>query len=295
MRSCFSVEKETVNTEKEKPVIIHEKKEETYIEKKEDPNDPLRLSFEDKNYLEEAIIRNRLTGSELEYCSHVFKEDGSTVFTWNLKDDDKEVYHCSYSFDKNRSYEKRSVVSCHLSQGYEDYKNGEGILIRDYVMPEKGDEIDMFVYPNSSDYYEKYFILGKYSDMYCYVKGDDIYFEYEWYQNTEDGPVLVYQSTAKNTDTTSGKRYHEELWDLFEISYLNIDIIPYEEYPRDKDYYDVYREWKNKEREKRKEEDLNESIENYCDLNDPEDLYYDYEGDFESYEEAEAFWHEYCD
>ena len=99
--------------------------------------------------------------------------------------------------------------------------------------------------------YEKYFILGKYSDMNCSVQGDDIFFEYLWYQKTDEGPVLVYKSTATNTTTTSGQRYHEKLWELFEQSYKNIDIIPYEEYPRDRDYYEVYEEWKTKDQEKR--------------------------------------------
>ena len=175
------------------------------------------------------------------------------------------------------------------------YQNGDTALIRDYVMPEKNDDIDMFVNENSSSYYEKYFILGKYSDMNRYIKGDDIYFEYYWYQNTDEGPALVYKSTAKNTDTTSGQRYRNDLWELFELSYRNIDIISYDEYPRTKDYYEVYRDWKNKDRDSKEKENLEEKIDIYCECGDEDELYSEYEEDFDSWEEAADFWEEYCD
>ena len=152
----------------------------------------------------------------------------------------------------------------------------------------------MFVYENSSSYYEKYFILGKYSDMYCYTKGEDIFFEYEWYQNTKEGPALVYKSTAKNTDTTSGQRYRNDLWQQFEESFSNIDIIPYDEFPRTKDYYEVYREWKNKDRKKKEKENLKERMDIYCACEDENALYSEYKDDFDSWEEASQFWEENC-
>ena len=238
-----------------------------------------------------------LSGSKLEYCSHIEKGDGyDLLVTWNLKSSEKEVYRCEYSYDKQRkNYDAKSIVSCEVSDGYEDYQNGDTDLIRDYVMPEKDDRIDMFVYPKSSDYYGKYFILGKYSDMNCSVQEDDIFFEYLWYQKTDEGPVLVYKSTAANTTTTSGQRYHEELWELFEQSYKNIDIIPYEEYPRDRDYYEVYEEWKKKDQKKKAEANLKERIEVYCACQDEEDLYSAYTDDFDSWEDAYDFWEENCE
>ena len=265
--------------------------------KPKDSSDPLSLSFTSSSLLFDSDLRNILSSSDLEYCSYVIEDDDSKklTLTWNLKSNDKEVYRCEYSYDNKRTYAKRSVTACKMSEAYSDYQNGDTALIRDYVMPEKDDAIDMFVYENSSSYYENYFILGKYSDMYCYTKGDDIYFEYYWYQDTEEGPALVYKSTAKNTDTTSGERYRDDLWELFEESYHNIDIIPYSRYPRTKDYYEVYRDWKNKDRLKKEEENLQERIEIYCECGDEEELYSEYEEDFDSWEDALDFWEEYCE
>ncbi len=265
--------------------------------KPKDKNDPLSLSFISSSLLFDSDLRNILSKSVLEYCSYVIENDDSNdlILTWNLKSSGKEIYRCEYSFDKKRNYAERSKTACQISEAYDDYQAGDTALIRDYVMPEKGDAIDMFVYENSSSYYEEYFILGKYSDMYCHIKGDDIYFEYYWYQNTEDGPVLVYKSTAKNTDTTSGERYRNDLWELFEESYHNIDIIPYSEYPRSRDYYEVYREWKNKDRIEKDEENLKERIDIYCQCGDEDELYSEYEEDFDSWEDALDFWEEYCE
>lgn len=265
--------------------------------KPKDKNDPMSLSFTSSSLLFDSDLRNILSTSELEYCSYVIEDPDSKgiTLTWNLKSDNREVYRCEYSYDKKRSYSEQSKTACRIFEAYDDYLNGDKALIRDYVMPEKGDEIDMFVYENSSSYYEKYFILGKYSDMYCYTKGDDIYFEYYWYQDTDDGPAMVYKSTATNTDTTSGKRYRNDLWELFEESYNNIDIISYENYPRDKDYYDVYYDWKNKDRNKKEEENLKERIDIYCECGDEDELYSEYEEDFDSWEDALDFWEEYCE
>lgn len=157
--------------------------------KPKDENDPRSLSFTSSSLLFDSDLRNILSESVLEYCSYVIEDDdtGDLTLTWNLKSSGKEVYRCEYSFDKKRNYSERSKTACRISEAYDDYLAGDTALIRDYVMPEKGDAIDMFVYENSSSYYEEYFILGKYSDMYCYTKGDDIYFEYYWYQNTVDG------------------------------------------------------------------------------------------------------------
>ncbi|MBR0418652.1 MAG: hypothetical protein IJI66_05750 [Erysipelotrichaceae bacterium] len=299
------------NSDNKNPVTKQEEKKETSytlkpsssssktdIETKpKNSSDPYNLSFTDSSLLFDSDLRNILSRSELEYCSYVIEDvrSSNVTLTWNLKSNDKEVYRCDYSFDKNRSYSERSVIACKISEAYEKYKNGDTALIRDYVMPEKNDDIDMFINENSSSYYEKYFILGKYSDMYCYTKGDDIYFEYYWYQNTDEGPALVYKSTAENTDTTSGQRYRNDLWELFELSYRNIDIIPYNEYPRTKDYYEVYRDWKNKDRDRKEKENLKEMIDIYCECGDEDELYSEYEDDFDSWEEAADFWEEHCD
>ncbi|MCR4634312.1 MAG: hypothetical protein K5648_09330 [Erysipelotrichaceae bacterium] len=261
-----------------------------------DEKDPYSLSFESSSLFSDADLRAALSHSRLEYCSSIEKkEDGSLLISWNRKSDGKGVYSCSYSFDKKRSYGKRSVVSCKMEEAFEDFDTGrDTALIRDYVMPEKDDGIDMFVYEKRKDYYERYFILGKYSDMDCYIEGDDIFFEYSWYRDSEEGPVLVYRSTAKGTETTSGQRYHEESWDLFEESYKNIDIIPYEDYPREKDPYEVYRKWKDKQRGNREEEQLKEDVAVYCDCADEDELYSEYTEDFDSYEDAMDFFEEYC-
>ncbi|MBQ6478517.1 MAG: hypothetical protein IJI44_04020 [Erysipelotrichaceae bacterium] len=265
--------------------------------KPKNTSDPLSLSFTDSSLLFDSDLRNRLSGSVLEYCSHVIETDDSSdlILTWNLKSDGREVYRCEYSFDRNRKYSERSKTACELGEAYQDYLNGDKQLIRDYVMPKEGDDIDMFVYENGSSYYEKYFILGKYSDMECYVKGDDIYFTYYWYQDTEEGPRLVYKSTAKNTDTTSGKRYSEDLWELYEESCRNIHIISYEQYPRDYDYYEVYREWDDRQHGRIQEENLREEKELYCACSDAQDLYEEYSGEFDDYEEAENYWDQNCE
>ena len=264
--------------------------------KAKNPDDPYELSFNTSSYLFDNDLRNMLSGSELEYCSYITAiNDNEMSLTWNLKSDESEVYRCDYSYDKNRNYDRRSLVSCKISEGYEKFKNGDNKLIRDYVMPQKDDRIDMFVKPNSDTYYKKYFILGKYSDMYCYVKGKDIYFEYYWYQDTAEGPVLVYKSTATNTTTTSGQRYNEELWSLFEDSYRNINIIPYEKYEREKDYYEFYQEWRNNRLKEKQESNLEEMKETYCVWNDAEDLYSEYEEEFDSYEDAYDFYENYCE
>ena len=259
-----------------------------------DNNDPLGLSYSDNTYLNDSQIRNRLNKSELEYCSYLIKNDyGSYTLTWNLASNGKEVYRCDYTYNRH-SKGNDSVAACSVSEGYEDYKAGDKRLIREYIMPEADDHIDMWVYENSSSYYDEHFILGKYSDMECYVKGDDIFFTYYWYQDTEDGPVLVYRSNAKNTTTTSGQRYNDDLWDLYEESYKNINIIPYEDYPRDYDYYEVYKDYKNKDRKKKEEEDLKDKLEIYCSCQDEMDLYSEYMEDFYDYDDASDFWEKDC-
>ncbi len=265
--------------------------------KPKDTSDPLSLSFTDSTLLFDSDLRNILSDSILEYCSHVIEADDSSdlILTWNLKSDGREVYRCEYSYDRNRKYSEQSRTACRMSEAYQDYLDGDRALVRDYVMPEAGDDIDMFVYETGSSYYDKYFILGKYSDMECYVKGDDIYFTYYWYQDSDEGPRLVYKSTAKNTDTTSGKRYGDDLWDLFEESCRNIHIIPYSKYPRDYDYFEVYRDWKNRQRESIQEENLREEIEIYCECMDAQDLYEEYSGEFDGYDEAVDFWDQYCE
>ncbi len=291
---CCSCESEAIRngTTETVPVPVSSQDQE-----KEDKNDPLSLSFSDSSLLFDSDLRNILSKSELEYCSQVTGDPESTdlLLTWNLKSDNREVYRCEYSFDKQRDYAERSKTACHFSEAYDDYLHGDTALIRDYVMPEKDDDIEMFVYENSSAYYEKYFILGKYSDMYCYTKGDDIFFEYYWYQDTDDGPVLVYKSAAIGTKTTAGQRYSEDLWELFERSAKNIRIIPYDEYPRDKDYFEVYSEWKNKDRQKKDEEHLKEKKDIYCKCADENELYSEYEDEFDSWEDAAAFFEEYCE
>ena len=82
---------------------------------------------------------------------------------------------------------------------------------------------------------------------------------------------------------------------MFEESYHNINIIPYDAYPRTRDYYEVYREWKNKDRQKKEEENLKERIEVYCACGDEEELYSEYEEDFDSWEDALDFWEEHCE
>ncbi len=259
--------------------------------------DPYKLGFKTSGLLFASDLRKMLSRSELEYCSAVTEKENSNdvVLTWNLLDSGREVYRCHYTFDKSRKYAEQSVTACKTGEAYDEYLKGERRLSRDYIMPAKDDRIDMFVYENSSDYYEKYFILGRYSDMYCYIKEDDIYFEYYWYQNSDEGPILVYKSTAKNTTTTSGNRYRNDLWELFEESYLNIDIIPYDQFPREKDYYEVYRKWKRSDNDKKEEERLKEKIDLYCSFADGEDLYYEYQEEFDSYEDADYFYHEYCE
>ncbi|MBR4461229.1 MAG: hypothetical protein IKS51_01410 [Erysipelotrichaceae bacterium] len=295
--SCAGKESSSSKKETVKPNPIENKPNKEENSPSSFKNDPLSLSFRNSNYYTESELRNKLALSELEYCSYLIEGEGPAdyVLTWNLKSSGKEVYRCEYSYDKNRSYKVKSQAACELSEGYEDYRDGDRELIREYVMPQENDQIDMFVYENSSGYYEDYFILGKYSDMSCYIKGEDIYFEYSWYQRTEDGPVLVYKSTAKNTDTTWGERYNETLWRLFEESYKNIDIVPYEEYQRDRDYYEVYHQWENREQEKQAEESLKEMIEIYCACGDEDELYSEYEDDFDSWTEAEDFWERYCE
>ena len=287
-----------VKEETEEETVQETTVQETQTESTQPQNeDPFGLSFSDYTYHSESELRNMLSTSELEYCSYIqeFEDHDRAVLTWNLKSSNKEVYRCYYSYLKDRKYGKPSMASCRISEAYQEYLDGDKALIRDYVMPEKDDGIDMFVYPNSAEYYEKYFILGKYSDMYCYVKGDDIFFEYYWYQKSDSGPKLVYKSSAVNTNTTSGQRYDDELWDLFERSYRNIDIIPYKEYPREKDYYAVYSDWKKRQKENKEEEKLKEKKERYCIFEDGEELYYEYEYEFDSYDEAEDFLDRYCD
>ena len=259
-----------------------------------DPADPLHLSFSDGNYYEDAGLREKLSHSVLEYCSSAEYIGKKYVITWNLKDSGEEVYRCEYTYDNKTKSGKNAVAVCHKGEAYDDFRSGNAALTRYYVMPEPGDRIDMFVYPDSDGYYKKYFILGKYSDMNCYISGEDIYFEYSWYQDTENGPVLVYRSTAKNYDTTSGQRYHEELWDLFEQSRSNIHIIPYNKYPREKDYYDVWRKWDRQESSRIEEGNLEENKKIFCACEDEEDLYDQYGDDFDSYYDALDFWERYC-
>lgn len=264
-----------------------------------DSNDPLHLSFTDSEYLIDSKLRYRLKDSELEYCSHIVEDDPKNLtLTWNLKSNDKEVYACVYNYDRNRSYKKASMVTCSASEGYEDYKNGDTALIRDYVMPDGYYNNQMWVHPKSAwynEYYQREFILGKYSDMYCFVDGEDIHCEFYWYQNTDEGPALVYKSVATNHLTDSGQRYRDDLWELFEQSYKNIDIIPYEEYPRDKDYYEVFEVWEHGYYERLIEEREREQAEIYCICHNSDDLYDAYTEEFDSWEEADDYYQQHCE
>ena len=47
-------------------------------------------------------------------------------------------------------------------------------------------------------------------------------------------------------------------------------------------------------RRKEQQEDLEKMIDKYCDISDPEDLFYEYEDVFEYYEDAEEFFDRYC-
>ena len=256
-------------------------------------SDPYGLSFRSSSYFEEASLRERLSHSPLEYCSQVFQEGKSTVLTWNLRSNDEEVYRCTYRYVNKTGVSEPTQVSCQKGEAFSAYQNGDTSLKRYYVMPEAGDGIDMFVYPKSSSYYEKYFILGKYSDMHCEIRGNDIYFDYYWYQDEEE-PLLVYHSSAVNYRTVSGERHHEELWELYEESRKNINIIPYEDYPRDSDPYEIWRQWEKQEDARREEKDLQEKIEEYCSCGDEEDLYELYREDFDDIDDATAFWESYC-
>lgn len=248
--------------------------------------DPMKLSFTSSSYYEKALLKGKLASSKLGYCSYVSETENGYILTWNLKSNNKEIYSCKYSYDKNREYDSQSSCKCRKSDGYDDYLNGDTRLIRDYTMPVPNDNIEIYAHEVRDYYYEKYFILGKFSDMYCYTKGDDIYCEYYWYQRTDNGPVLVYASSAKNNYTTWGQRYNNYLWDEFEKDVQNIDIIPYHEYPRTKNYSEVYMNWKYGSRKTEKDY--------YCAFDDPDDLYYEYEDDFDSYEEAEYYWEDNC-
>ena len=75
----------------------------------------------------------------------------------------------------------------------------------------------------------------------------------------------------------------------------NIDIIPYEQYPRSYDYYEVYKKWENDSRNRRRQEELKKEIETYCAFDDAEDLFYEYPDEFEYWEDAEDFYDEYCE
>ena len=113
----------------------------------DDVKDPYKLSFSDHSYLTESELRNRLSTSELEYCSYVTENSiNDLTLTWNLKSSGNEVYRCTYTYDKKRDYSKRSMAACSISKGYQEYLDGDKTLIRDYVMPEKDDQIEMFVY-----------------------------------------------------------------------------------------------------------------------------------------------------
>lgn len=112
--SCFSeitteepsAQKEPVKQEeiKPKPKPAQPSAEDKYH------NDPLSLSFTSSSYLFDSDLRNMLSGSKLEYCSHIEKGDGyDLLVTWNLKSSEKEVYRCEYSYDKQRkNYDAKS-------------------------------------------------------------------------------------------------------------------------------------------------------------------------------------------
>ena len=130
--------------------------------------------------------------------------------------------------------------------------------------------------------------------MKCYVKGNNIYCTFYWYQRTNNGPVLVYMSSCTNKTTTWGQRYNNWVWNLYDETMGNIDIIPYDEYPRSYDYYELYEKWEKDDRNRRIEEELKSEIETYCVFDDAEDLFYEYPDDFEYFEDAEDFYDNYC-
>lgn len=271
------VQDEQVVTEEEEAVI--------------DYNDPLGLSFEDYSYYLENDLRNYLANSELGICSEVSSnpqlEATNYTFIYRLKSNEKIVYECNYIHEDNKSY-----FVCVKKEGYEDYLNGETNMYRDYRMPVENN--DMWI--NNDRYYKRQFSLGKFSDMKCKLVNEDIFIDYYWYHNGEDGPVLIYEASAKNKKITSYKKYHQEIWDYYDESKSNIDVIPYEDFDRVHDYVEECKEYNKQEYYRRKEKRLKEDIELYCQCDSAEDLFYTYELDFdEEYYEALDFYEKYCE
>ena len=265
------------------------------IEDKVDDKDPYSLSMKRYFYYGDKQLRGFLARTELEYPSKVEKLGTSNYrYSWILKSNNKVVYECEYSFNRQRKKEERSIVACEIKEGYEDWKNGDRRLYRDYYMPVADGEIDMIV-SDKDTYYKSYFALGKFSDMKCYVKGNNIYCTFYWYQKTDRGPMLVYTSTATNRTTTAGWRYNSWLWERFDETMDNIDIIPYDEYPRSYDYMQIYKKWEKEEMKRESDRELKEQIELYCVFDDAEDLFYEYPDDFEYWEDAEDFYDTYCE
>lgn len=247
----------------------------------------------DNKYYTDTELAGYFADTQLQYCSFIDEdENGDTILTWNLKSTGEEIFRCMYKYDNHKG-----TFICYKSEGFDNYLNGDTDLIRYFPLFEKGDDI----WANEPEsyrlisFFQRYCILGECSDLKSYTDGDDIYIDYYWYQNTSDGPVLVYEVSAKNQMVISSTKYHDELWQEFDKSYKNINIIKYDEYQRTTDYSDVIHQWNIEQSLKTIEDNTQELIDEYCACADEDDLFYSYYEEFDDISEAEEFWESYCE
>ena len=190
----------TENIKQEKPKTITKQETKTNTYKKVN-KDPLSLSRKTPYYYGDEELRIFLSGSKLEYPSKAeYISDSHYKYSWILKSNNKEVYVCDYTYSRIRNYDEKSIVACELKEAYEDFENGDRLLYRDYYMPIVNEEI---MISNKSTYYDTHYALGKYSDMNCYVKGNNLYCTFNWYQNTDRGAMLVYTVNSTNRIVTA--------------------------------------------------------------------------------------------
>ena len=283
------------NQEEEKEVITtpikENKKEETQTNRPKNNDYPNSYVPE---YSEDYVdIYKKLSSSKLRNCSYYIKGDGYSnfVMTWNLLDE-SEIYRCSISWNKDI---RNQEISCEEGDALLRYVNGEKELIRFYALPDG--EYDSFVNifsPSASDkvldnaYYK--YDIGPYTDVIYKDNNGEDYFIYYWYQKTDDGPLLIYEAEADSHGVISGKKHNLEFWDSLDGNINKFNIIRYNDFERETDYYYIYEKIVNKRREENKYSCLIDG-EYYSNF---DDYYYDWYGFFDSEDDAWDEWDSYC-
>ena len=204
--------------------------------------------------------------------SEMAVEDKKILLSWKRKDSGEEVYSCRY---------EEGYAYCETKGDIPPKEE----IIHAFPLPKPGDRLIVTSRKRENIFTHNY-ILGNYSDFYYEDRGGHDYFLFSWYQESEEGPVLIYEAVAYDEVCTSAKAYREDLWEAFleDRNLIHTVSLLYEEGKTD---YEA--EWMRSNRSEHNEKD------SLCDCEDYLDLY---EGNAELFldeDDAYDYWMEACE